>query len=125
MLVASIERCPVVAGGKVKSFDATAAKAVPGVKHVVQVTSGVAVVADSFWTALQGRKALKVEWDEGPLGQLTSAGIAKEHETAVGPAGPGGAERRRYAAAALAAGGEDGRGRLPGARTSSTRAWSR
>src|SRR5262245_20260336 len=45
MLVASIERCPVVAGGKVKSFNATAAKALSGVKHVVQVTSGVAVVA--------------------------------------------------------------------------------
>ena len=87
MLVASIEKCPVVAGGKVKSFDATAAKAVRGVKHVVQVTSGVAVVADTFWAALQGRKALKVEWDEGPLGQLSSAGIAKEHETAAGQPG--------------------------------------
>ena len=87
MLVGSIEKCPVVAGGKVKSFDATAAKAIPGVKHVVQVTSGVAVVADNFWTALQGRKALKVEWDEGPLGQLTSAAIAKEHETAGGQPG--------------------------------------
>lgn len=87
MLVASIEKCPVVAGGKVKSFDATAPKAIPGVKHVVQVTSGVAVVADSFWTALQGRKALKVVWDHGPLGQLSSAGIAKEHETAAGQPG--------------------------------------
>ena len=51
MLVASIERCPVVAKGQVKSFDATAAKAVPGVRHVVQVSTGVAVVADGFWTA--------------------------------------------------------------------------
>jgi isoquinoline 1-oxidoreductase beta subunit len=87
MLVGSIEKCPVVAGGKVKSFDATATKAVPGVKHVVQVTSGVAVVADTFWAALQGRKALKVEWDEGPLGQLSSAGIAREHQTAAGQPG--------------------------------------
>src|SRR5262249_39329256 len=83
LLVASIEKPPVVAGGKVKSFDATATKAIPGVKHVVQVTSGVAVVADNFWTALQGRKALKVEWNEGPLGQLTSAGIAQQHATAA------------------------------------------
>ena len=105
MLVASIEKCPVVAGGKVKSFDATAAKAIPGVKHVVQVTSGVAVVADSFWTALQGRKALKVEWDEGPLGQLSSAGIAKEHETAAGQPGLV-ARNDGDAAAALAAGGK-------------------
>ena len=103
MLVASIEKCPVVAGGKVKSFDATAAKAIPGVKHVVQVTSGVAVVADNFWTALQGRKALKVEWDEGPLGQLSSATIAKEHETAGGQPGLV-ARNDGDTAAALAAG---------------------
>jgi len=103
MLVASIEKCPVVAGGKVKSFDAAAAKAIPGVKHVVQVTSGVAVVADSFWTALQGRKALKVAWDDGPLGQLSSAGIAKEHETAAGQPGLV-ARNDGDTAAALAAG---------------------
>jgi isoquinoline 1-oxidoreductase beta subunit len=83
MLVGSIEKCPVVAGGKVKSFDATAAKAVPGVKHVVQVSSGVAVVADTFWAALQGRKALKVEWDEGPVGRVSSPGIDKEYEAAA------------------------------------------
>ncbi len=83
MLVASIEKCPVVAGGKVKAFDATAAKAVPGVKHVVQVTSGVAVVADTFWSALQGRKALKVEWDEGAIAQVSTPRIDKEYETAA------------------------------------------
>jgi isoquinoline 1-oxidoreductase beta subunit len=87
MLVASIEKCPVVAGGKVKAFDATAAKAIPGVKHVVQVTSGVAVVADSFWSALEGRKALKVEWDEGPMAQVSTPRIDKEYETAAQNAG--------------------------------------
>jgi isoquinoline 1-oxidoreductase beta subunit len=80
MLVASIERCPVF-GGAVKSFDAAAAKAVPGVKHVVQVTHGVAVVADGFWPALKGRRALKVEWDEGPLARLSSAQMEREHQT--------------------------------------------
>jgi isoquinoline 1-oxidoreductase subunit beta len=105
MLVASIEKCPVVAGGKVRSFDATAAKAIPGVKHVVQVTSGVAVVADNFWTALQGRKVLKVEWDEGPLGQLSSAGIAREHATAAGQPGLV-ARNDGDALAILAAGGK-------------------
>jgi isoquinoline 1-oxidoreductase beta subunit len=87
MLVGSIEKCPVVAGGKVKSFDATAAKAVPGVKHVVQVTSGVAVVADTFWAAIQGRKALKVEWDEGPVAQVSTPAMEKEYEAAA--ANPG------------------------------------
>jgi isoquinoline 1-oxidoreductase beta subunit len=71
MLYAVIERNPRFIG-KVKSFDDTAAKKVPGVKHVFtvkvnvfsSVREGVAVVADSYWNALQGRKALKVEWDD-------------------------------------------------------------
>jgi len=72
MLIASIERCPVF-GGKVQSFDATAAKQVAGVKHVVQVSNGIAVVADGFWSALNGRKALKIVYDNGPLAQVSSA----------------------------------------------------
>jgi len=48
MLIATVQRCPVF-GGKVASFDATKAKAVKGVRHVVQISSGVAVVADSYW----------------------------------------------------------------------------
>lgn len=73
MLYAVVERSPRFLG-KVKSFDDTAAKAIPGVKHVFKVEmpvfntirEGVAVVADSTWAAMQGRKALKVEWnDEG------------------------------------------------------------
>lgn len=79
MLVASIERPPVVSGGKVQSFDATATKAIPGVKHVVQVTSGIAVVADRFPTAVAGRRALKVMWDLGPMAQVSSAQISSEY----------------------------------------------
>ena len=82
MLVASIERCPVF-GGKVKSFDATAATQVKGVKHVVQVSNGIAVVADGFWTALQGRRALRVTWDEGPMAQVSSTMITREYEAAA------------------------------------------
>ncbi|MBL8988811.1 MAG: xanthine dehydrogenase family protein molybdopterin-binding subunit [Gemmatimonadetes bacterium] len=74
MLYASIERTAVF-GGRVKRVDATAALAVPGVKQVVEIEpvgndvnvhAGVAVVADNTWAALQGRKALVVEWDPGP-----------------------------------------------------------
>ncbi len=72
MLYASVEHCPVYLG-KVKGFDDTAAKAVPGVKSVLiserhfsgNVLYGVAVVADSYYAALQGRRALKITWDEG------------------------------------------------------------
>ncbi len=82
MLIASIERCPVF-GGTVKSFDATATRAVKGVKQVVQVSNGVAVVADSFWAALKGRRALKVEWDEGPIAQVSSATITRDYAAAA------------------------------------------
>src|SRR5436190_8093091 len=76
MLYATLQRSPVF-GGKVKSFDATKAKAVPGVKQVVQISNGVAVLADSTWAAMEGRKALTVQWDEGPLANTSSATIRK------------------------------------------------
>ena len=62
MLTALLARPPRF-GGKVKSLDASAAKAVPGVMGVVQVPGGVAVVAKGFWAANKGREALQVEWD--------------------------------------------------------------
>jgi len=74
MLTALVARPPVF-GGKVKSFDAAAAKASPGVKDVVQIGSGVAVVADTYWNAKKGRDALKVVWDEGALAKTSSESI--------------------------------------------------
>ncbi len=56
---------PPVFGGKVKSFDAAASKRVKGVRKVVQVPSGVAVIADNYWAAKQGREVLKINWDLG------------------------------------------------------------
>jgi isoquinoline 1-oxidoreductase subunit beta len=81
MLHASVEHCPVF-GGKVASFDATKAKAIPGVKDVIQIPTGVAVVADNTWTAFQGRKALDIKWDEGPNAALTSATIRQSFQDA-------------------------------------------
>jgi isoquinoline 1-oxidoreductase beta subunit len=75
MLYASLAQCPVI-GGKPVSFDATKAKAMPGVKHVVQITDGVAVVADSWWRAKTARDALAITWDEGPGKALNSAGVS-------------------------------------------------
>src|SRR4029079_19416047 len=65
MVYAVLTRCPVF-GGKVASFDASKTKAVPGVKDVVQIANVVAVIADSTWSAMQGRKVLDIKWDEGP-----------------------------------------------------------
>ena len=74
MLFAAVARCPVF-GGHVKSFDAAPALAVPGVRRVVQIASGVAVVADGTWPAFQGKHALKIEWDEGATARWSSDGI--------------------------------------------------
>jgi isoquinoline 1-oxidoreductase beta subunit len=76
MLYASLERCPVF-GGKVASFDGTKAKAVPGVKQVVQISNGVAVIADNTWSAMEGRKALTVMWDEGPRANTSTDSLRK------------------------------------------------
>ncbi|MEK7949375.1 xanthine dehydrogenase family protein molybdopterin-binding subunit [Luteolibacter soli] len=75
LLTAVVARPPGF-GASVKSFDATAAKKIPGVREVVQVPSGIAVVADHFWAAKLGRDALKVEWNPGP--PLDSATILEE-----------------------------------------------
>jgi len=93
MLIASIERCPVF-GGTLKSYDATKAKAVPGVRAVVALepspwtgtagawaagcAAGVAVVADTYWQAVTGRRALEIQWDEGDAASLDSDGIRAE-----------------------------------------------
>ncbi|MEO8370382.1 MAG: xanthine dehydrogenase family protein molybdopterin-binding subunit [Candidatus Solibacter sp.] len=83
MLYAVIEKCPVHAG-KVASVDDAAARAHPGVRHVVTIEGmpnpthlmpGVAVVADSTWAAMQGRKKLKVTWQEGEGGAESSAAL--------------------------------------------------
>jgi isoquinoline 1-oxidoreductase beta subunit len=66
-----------VFGGKVKSFEAAKVKAMPGVRHVVQVgDSGVAVVADTWWQAKTALDALPIAWDEGPNAKVSSADIA-------------------------------------------------
>jgi len=76
MLTAVMARCPVF-GGKVARFDATRAKAVRGVKDVVQATGGIAVVAETYWPALKGTKALDITWDEGPDAGNNTPSISK------------------------------------------------
>jgi isoquinoline 1-oxidoreductase beta subunit len=100
MLFAVVARCPQF-GGKLQSFDASAAKAVPGVRAVfpiaplgllpklernINTAGGVAVVADSTWSAMQGRRALKISWDKGPNGSETTEALSKQlKEQAVAP----------------------------------------
>lgn len=77
LMTAMVARSPVF-GGSVKSFDASATKQVKGVQQVVQVPTGVAVVADNYWAAKQGREALKVEWDLGPNAGLDSKAMLED-----------------------------------------------
>ena len=76
LLNAAIKDCPVF-GGKLKSFDAAKASAMPGVKKVLRVgDSAVAVVADTWWRAKTALDAVTVEWDEGPDAKASSTAFA-------------------------------------------------
>ncbi|MGA8145385.1 MAG: molybdopterin cofactor-binding domain-containing protein [Candidatus Acidiferrales bacterium] len=89
MLYAVIARCPVFEG-KVKSFDAAKAKAVPGVRAVVEIPAvvsnshtagGIAVVAESTWAAIRGRDALQIEWDNGAAASESSDSLRKQMQS--------------------------------------------
>jgi CO/xanthine dehydrogenase Mo-binding subunit len=85
MLFASVARPPAFQGG-VRSFDDTAARAVPGVVDVFQIDAGIAVVANDTWSAFKGREALVVDWDPGPNADqssetLKARGVALEDES--------------------------------------------
>lgn len=74
MLYAVVEQPPVF-GGSLARFDASSARTVPGVRDVLQVTHGLAVVAENTWAAMEGRKALRVEWNDGPFASESSRTI--------------------------------------------------
>ncbi len=82
MVYATIVQCPVI-GGKVKSFDGAQAKAMPGVQAVVQVSDGVAVVADSWWRAKKAAEKLSIQWDEGPVAALSDAAMLEGNRAAA------------------------------------------
>ena len=77
MTYASVSRCPSF-GGNVKSFDASKTKSLPGVLDVVQISSGIAVIADSTWHAFNGRDALVIDWDFGPHSNVSTEDIRNE-----------------------------------------------
>jgi isoquinoline 1-oxidoreductase subunit beta len=82
MVYATITQCPVI-GGKVKSFDGAQAKAMPGVQAVVQVSDGVAVVADSWWRAKKAAEKLSIQWDEGPVASISDASMLEGNRAAA------------------------------------------
>lgn len=83
MLIAQVEHCPVF-GGVLASVDSAAAEAVDGVRKVVTIPTGVAVVGDHFWAARKGREALELTWDDKGFGTLSSASITELCKAAAG-----------------------------------------
>jgi isoquinoline 1-oxidoreductase beta subunit len=76
MLVAAVIHCPVFSGN-VASYDDGDTLKVPGVRQVVEIPNGLAVVAENTWAALKGRDALKVTWDEGKGADRSSSQMAE------------------------------------------------
>jgi isoquinoline 1-oxidoreductase beta subunit len=87
MKYAVLSRCPTI-GGKVLSFDDKESKQVSGVRYVGKIgDAAVAVVADSVWGAMEGRRVLKVSWDDGPNKDLNTAGVMESLKRAAGKKG--------------------------------------
>ncbi|HHB13077.1 MAG TPA: xanthine dehydrogenase family protein molybdopterin-binding subunit [Chromatiales bacterium] len=86
MLTAVVARSPTL-GGRLRRYDDRKARSVPGVRAVFAIDSGVAVLADHFWAAQQGRAALDVDWDPGPHAGLDSAAIERQFEQALARGG--------------------------------------
>lgn len=92
MVYAAISLCPVP-GGKIKSYDAKDALALPGVEAVLPITGGLAgglvkteglaVVADNFWRARKGVEKLTITWDTGEAGSTSSADFARDYRAAL------------------------------------------
>jgi isoquinoline 1-oxidoreductase subunit beta len=76
-MLTAVIASPPVPGGKAVSVNDAKAKAVPGVRQVVQIPAGVAVLADGYWAAKLGRDALEIQWDHGANASLSSEGISK------------------------------------------------
>jgi isoquinoline 1-oxidoreductase beta subunit len=87
MKFAVLSRCPTI-GGKVLSFDDKESKKISGVSYVGKISdAAVAVVADSVWGAMEGRRVLNVNWDEGPNKDLNTAAVFESLKQAAGKKG--------------------------------------
>jgi isoquinoline 1-oxidoreductase subunit beta len=77
MLSAAIARPPIF-GAKMKSFDDSRARSMPGVRKIVAVPAGVAVIADTFWQAKVARDALRIDWDEGSMAAFNTSTMMQD-----------------------------------------------
>ncbi len=84
MLTAVVAHAPRF-GQKLKSLDSTSVTGIPGVRYVVEIPNGVAVIATTFWAAKKGRDALKLEWDDGGFKGSSAELMAEYRKLAAGP----------------------------------------
>jgi isoquinoline 1-oxidoreductase beta subunit len=82
MLTAVLAR-PPAPGAKLVSVDESKARAIPGVRDVIRIPQGVAVLADGYWPALSGRDALVVEWEKGEFAAVTTASVSQRLNAAL------------------------------------------
>jgi len=87
LLTAVVVRCPVP-GGSPRRHDDRGAKKMPGVKKIITTPNGVAVLADGYWNARNAANALKVQWNEGPVGRLSTRTF-RENARALAMSEPG------------------------------------
>lgn len=83
LLHAAFTTRPVVWKARVKSYDDSAARSMKGVRHVVNMGYGVAVLAEDSWTARKAAEKVEVQWDNGPAAQLSSNTLAQQFNTAL------------------------------------------
>jgi CO/xanthine dehydrogenase Mo-binding subunit len=86
LLAATVVHPPVF-GSHATSYDAKSVREVAGVRHVLAINEGIAVVADTFWQAKKGAEALKVTWDKTDNDRLTTDDIWKRWEALSGKSG--------------------------------------
>lgn len=77
LLTAVIARAPIF-GAKVKSFDDSRARSMAGVRKIVAIPSGIAVIADSFWQAKMARDAVRIDWDEGSMRAFSTSQMMQQ-----------------------------------------------
>ncbi len=100
MLTAVIARCPEL-GGTLSAFDADAAISMPGVKGIVELPYGVAVIADDFWTARQAAATVRLDWEPGPLAMQSDQSILQDQRVRLDTEQPGYEKTEGDQAAAL------------------------
>jgi isoquinoline 1-oxidoreductase beta subunit len=84
MLFAAVARSPELRG-VIVDYDSSETERVPGVRHIVPIESGVAIVADNTWAALRGKQILDITWESSGYSDLNSSELARQYREEITP----------------------------------------